>query len=138
MRTLFCFGFFVHDPKWFPLFRWLVRLDRANDHYIIFSESEAELYQAELGIAARRMHFVPLGDWRQMRSPVQFQPASEGDYYFAGGRSNRDYRPVIEAFRSLPVETRDRLLPHKPGGTAGNGSTAKCRCEVRRIHRRFR
>ena len=61
--------------------------------------------RAELGIAARRMHFVPLGDWRQMRSPVQFQPASEGDYYFAGGRSNRDYRPVIEAFRSLPVSS---------------------------------
>ena len=39
-ENLFCFGFFVHDPKWFPLFRWLVRLDRANDHYIIFSESE--------------------------------------------------------------------------------------------------
>ena len=103
-ENLFCFGFFVHDPKWFPLFRWLVRLDRANDHYIIFSESEVELYQAELGIAARRMHFVPLGDWRQMRSPVQLQPASEGEYYFAGGRSNRDYRPVIEAFRSLPVK----------------------------------
>jgi glycosyltransferase involved in cell wall biosynthesis len=103
-KRLFCFGFFLHDPRWFPIFRWLVRLDRANDHYIIFSESEADLYQAELGIAAERMHFVPLGDWRQMRSHMQFQPATGGEYYFAGGRSNRDYRPLVEAFRSIPAK----------------------------------
>ena len=102
--TLFCFGFFVHDPKWFPIFRCLVRLDRPIDHYIIFSESEAELYHAKFGIAAGHMHFVPLGDWRQMRSRVQLQPVTEGEYYFAGGRSNRDYRPLVEAFRTIPAK----------------------------------
>ena len=65
-ERLFCFGFLVHDPRWFRVVRWLVRLDRAHDHYIVFSESEAELYHCTFGIERERMHFVPLGDWRQI------------------------------------------------------------------------
>lgn len=66
---LFCFGFFLHNPRWFRIFRLLVRLDRANDHYIIFSQPTEDLYQEQLGIEAERMHFVPPGDWRQTRQP---------------------------------------------------------------------
>jgi hypothetical protein len=67
-ERLFCFGFRVHDPRWFRVVRWLVRLDRAHDHFVIFSESEADLYEAALGIQRERMHFVPLGDWKQIRA----------------------------------------------------------------------
>jgi hypothetical protein len=42
-QRLFCFGFFLHDPRWFRIFRWIVRLDRPNDHYVIFSRREVDL-----------------------------------------------------------------------------------------------
>jgi len=103
-RKLFCFGFFLHDQRWMGIFRWLAKLDRASDHYIIFSEPEAELYESELGIGRERLHFVPLGDWAEARQdPLVDHITEYGDYYFAGGRSNRDYLPLIEAFRSLPA-----------------------------------
>jgi glycosyltransferase involved in cell wall biosynthesis len=104
-QRLFCFGFFLHDPRWLPIFRWLVRLDRRNDHYVIFSESERDLYRSQLGIPPERMHFVPLGDWGQVRQPAP--PSNRGrrsDYYFAGGRSDRAYLPLVEAFRSIPAK----------------------------------
>jgi glycosyltransferase involved in cell wall biosynthesis len=101
-RKLFCFGFFLHEQRWLRLFRWLVKLDRANDHYVIFSEPEVKLYESELGITRERLHFVPLGDWGEGRQMPSLDRTTEtGDYYFAGGRSNRDYLPLIEAFRSL-------------------------------------
>ena len=42
-ERLFCFRFFLHDPRWFSLCRWLVWLDRSHDHYVIFSEAEKDL-----------------------------------------------------------------------------------------------
>jgi glycosyltransferase involved in cell wall biosynthesis len=101
-ERLFCFGFFLHNPRWFRIFRRLVQVDRTNDHYIVFSEPEMELYRRELGIDRERLHFVPLGDWRQTRwLSSRTHEASPGDYYFAGGRSNREYRALVGAFRSL-------------------------------------
>jgi glycosyltransferase involved in cell wall biosynthesis len=102
---LFCFGFFLHDPRWFPLCRLLVWLDRPHDHYVIFSEAEKDLYATQLGIARDRMHFVPLGDWAELRLRMR-KPSHEmkGDFYFAGGRSNRDYVPLVGAFRSIAAK----------------------------------
>lgn len=104
-ETSFCLGWHVRSPRWFPVFRALSRLDSAGDHYIVFSEWEIGLYQANLGIAAARMHFLPYGDW----SPPATEPAApeerpggEDPYYFAGGYSNRDYPALIAAFRTIP------------------------------------
>jgi glycosyltransferase involved in cell wall biosynthesis len=97
----FCLGWHVRSPRWFPVFRALSRLDTGGDHYIVFSEWEIGLYQANLGIAPERMHFLPYGDW----SPIPENAAQEpiGDYYFAGGYSNRDYPALIAAFRAIPA-----------------------------------
>ena len=98
----FCLGWHVRSPRWFSVFRALSRLDGDGDHYIVFSEFEIGLYEANLGIARERMHFLPYGDW----SPDNDAPASQaptGDYYFAGGYSNRDYPALIAAFRSIPA-----------------------------------
>jgi len=101
---LFCFGFFLHDPRWFRIFRWLVRLDRRNDHYVIFSRGEEELYRSQLGIPPERLHFVLLGDWGEFRQPaLESSGVAPGNYYFAGGRSNREYLALVEAFRSIPA-----------------------------------
>ena len=104
-ETSFCLGWHVRSPRWFPLFRALNWLDGAGDHYIVFSEWEIGLYHKNLGIDAARMHFLPYGDWAPPRGePEAGGPADAvvGEYYFAGGYSNRDYPALIAAFRSLP------------------------------------
>jgi glycosyltransferase involved in cell wall biosynthesis len=102
----FCLGWHVRSPRWFPVFRALSKLDTGSDHYIVFSEWEIGLYQANLGIARDRMHFLPYGDWSGSDEPAS--PAApnigEGGYYFAGGYSNRDYPALIAAFRHLPAQ----------------------------------
>jgi glycosyltransferase involved in cell wall biosynthesis len=99
-ETSFCLGWHVRSPRWFPVFRLLSRLDRDGDHYIVFSEFEIGLYETNLGIARERMHFLPYGDWSaENRETVPEAPS--GDYYFAGGYSNRDYPALIAAFRQI-------------------------------------
>ena len=100
--TSFCLGWHVRSPRWFPVFRTLSRLDGPGDHYIVFSEFEVGLYETNLGIARERMHFLPYGDWSPETSESAPE-ATEGDYYFAGGYSNRDYPALIAAFRDIPA-----------------------------------
>ncbi|HVH82321.1 MAG TPA: glycosyltransferase [Stellaceae bacterium] len=101
-ETSFCLGWHVRSPRWYPFFRALSRLDGDGDNYIVFSEFEIALYEAELGIAKQRMHFLPYGDWSG--TPEETAPPKvEGDYYFAGGYSNRDYLALIAAFRAIPA-----------------------------------
>jgi glycosyltransferase involved in cell wall biosynthesis len=103
-ERMFCFAFFIHGTRWFRVFRWLARLDRANDFYVIFSRSEVDLYARQLGIDRERLCFVPLGDWGARK--WQKEPATRpvrGDYYFAGGWSNRDYAALVKAFHSIPA-----------------------------------
>jgi glycosyltransferase involved in cell wall biosynthesis len=104
-ETSFCLGWHVRSPRWFPVFRALSKLDSRGDHYIVFSEWEIGLYQANLGISAERMHFLPYGDWSGSDDPVSCaaQNTGAGEYYFAGGYSNRDYPALIAAFRAIPA-----------------------------------
>jgi glycosyltransferase involved in cell wall biosynthesis len=107
-RKLFCFSFFVHSPVWLHVFRVLSRMDGASDHYIIFSQSEIELYAERLRIDRSRMHYLPYGDWsseweQEWLNAQAVDPPPPNDYYFAGGYSNRDYVALIEAFRRIPA-----------------------------------
>jgi glycosyltransferase involved in cell wall biosynthesis len=103
-RRLLCFGFFLHGRRWFPVFRWLARLDRRTDHYLVFSRADAELYKDRLRIDPERMHFIPLSElWGQGQEiNGELQPIV-GNYYFAGGWSNRDYPVLVGAFRTIPA-----------------------------------
>ncbi|HWD60147.1 MAG TPA: glycosyltransferase [Stellaceae bacterium] len=105
-ETSFCLGWHIRSPRWFPLFRALSRLDGDGDHYIVFSEFEIGLYEANLGIARKRMHFLPYGDWSAESAedaPETPHGTTTGDYYFAGGYSNRDYPALIAAWRDIPA-----------------------------------
>jgi hypothetical protein len=104
-RRLFCFAFLLHQPRWFPVFRIMARLDQKNDHYLVFSRFDIDLYAEGLGIERWRLHFLPLCElWAQGQQPNgrDVSPPS-GDYYFAGGWSNRDYSVLVETFRSIPA-----------------------------------
>jgi hypothetical protein len=69
-EKLFCFAFFVHAPAWFRVFRLPSRMDRPEDHYIIFSQSEIELYAERLWIGPGRMDYLPYGDWSREWEPA--------------------------------------------------------------------
>jgi glycosyltransferase involved in cell wall biosynthesis len=100
-KELFCFAFFVHAPAWFPVFRWLGRLDTERDHYLIFSRSEMKLYADRLGIDRKRMHYLPYGDWSRVSTASKSEKPELIDYYFSGGYCNRDYVSLIDAFRGI-------------------------------------
>ncbi len=103
-RRLLCFAFFVHSQRLFPFVRLLSRIDKANDHYVIFSRSELDLYAERLGIKHSRMHYLPYGEWGKIATlPWAISGENIGGYYFAGGYSNRDYRVLIETFRKIPA-----------------------------------
>jgi glycosyltransferase involved in cell wall biosynthesis len=104
-EKLFCSGFFVRSPRWFPLFRILSKMDTAKDHYLIFSRCELPLYAEHMGIDPARLHYIPCGDWHdwEMDQASTSNGASAEGYYFSGGYSNRDYPALIEVFRKLRV-----------------------------------
>jgi len=104
-RKLFCFASFVHDPKMYPFCRQLVRLDRGEDFYIVFSRAELALYQRHLGIDSKQMVYVPYGDWGEFTwRACETWTWPDGEYYIAGGSSNRDYTGLIAAFRSIAAK----------------------------------
>ena len=102
---LFCSGFYVRSPRWFPFFRILRRIDTPKDHYLIFSRSELQLYAEQMGMDPSHMHYIPCGDWHAPRMREE-APDSAGsqfpdNYYFSGGYSNRDYESLIRVFRGI-------------------------------------
>lgn len=103
---LLWFGFLVHSPFWSRLYRWIVKLDPVTTRFVVFTEQEIDLYAKRLGIQREKLLFIPHGDWPQpIDIPDAFTPDPDLDletpFYFAGGFTNRDYKPVIEAFRRL-------------------------------------
>lgn len=103
---LFCSGFYVRSPRWFPFFRLLQRIDSPKDHYLIFSRSELRLYTEQMGMDPSRLHYIPCGDWHA--APTENREAKDAtgsqfpsNYYFSGGYSNRDYPSLVRIFRNV-------------------------------------
>jgi glycosyltransferase involved in cell wall biosynthesis len=102
---MFYFAFFFHSPRWMCVQR-LFLFDSIRDHYVTFSEAEIPFYSQYFGIDQSRMHFLRYGDWSteaKASAPTRPECVPTEGYYFAGGYSNRDYLPLIEAFRMLPA-----------------------------------
>lgn len=103
---LLWFGFSVHSPFWARIYRQIARLDHGNTWFVVFTEQEVRDYSRSFGIDPSRLLFIAHGDWPQpIDVPSVFGPDPDLDlatpFYFAGGFTNRDYRPVIETFRTL-------------------------------------
>ena len=104
----YCIAFFLHSHFWIRVARLLLSLDSHTDHYIVFSTAELEFYQRTLGLDASRLHYMPYGHWSEnipasqdMKEECE-QLGELGEFYFAGGYTNRDYASLIECFRHLP------------------------------------
>ncbi len=103
---LLWFGFSVRSPFWARVYRWVASLDPDSTWFVVFTEKEVAEYAAKLDIPPSRLLFIAHGDWPQpIELPSVFSPDPKIDletpFYFTGGFTNRDYRPVIEAFREL-------------------------------------
>ncbi len=103
---LLWFGFSVHTHVWSNLYKLIAKLDTQTTWFVVFTEQEVEDYAKRLGIAPEKLLFIPHGDWPQpIDVPDVFSPDPDLDletpFYFAGGFTNRDYKPVIETFRKL-------------------------------------
>jgi glycosyltransferase involved in cell wall biosynthesis len=103
---LMWFGFSVRSPFWAKVYRWVAGLDPDNTSFVVFTEKEVTEYAANLGIPRSRLLFIAHGDWPQpIEPPAVFRPDPKIDletpFYFTGGFTNRNYRPVIETFREL-------------------------------------
>lgn len=102
-NRLYWFGLFLHSPRIFPLFRFLLRVfDVPQIRYIVFSQHEHSFYQKSLGIAEHKLISFRYGHWVELSA---IDPREE-DYYFSGGASDRDYAGLAEAMKMLPFNRR--------------------------------
>jgi glycosyltransferase involved in cell wall biosynthesis len=81
---------------------WL--MDGPRTHYCVLSSTEKELFPSTWGVDAERVFFTPWYFWLSVEEARL--PTPEQGFVFSGGDSLRDYRPLIEAAPTLPVEIR--------------------------------
>lgn len=93
-------GFFLHSRASINLYRTLrVFFESKHVVYILFSYFEESLYKNVFGKNTTTF-ILPYGIWNETISISMEEQA----YYFSGGYSNRDYLPLIEAFRGTTFE----------------------------------
>lgn len=102
-------GFFLHNTKFFPIFKRLFQLlFRRDDSLLVYSEFEKDLYSKAFDLDLSNIHFTPLvfEPRRDQKLYNQYTKKIDwntipADYYFSGGYSHRDYTSLIEAFKGL-------------------------------------
>ena len=82
--------------------RWLkvlrIRLAAGSVHrFVVWASHEAEDFARAFGLPARQLEYVPFHHTLQ---DYDYEVRDDG-YLFAGGNSDRDYRTLVEAVRSL-------------------------------------
>jgi len=73
-------------------------VSRGVNRIVAYSQRQAQLLKKTFGVPARKLAVLHYHTtlWRDE------YPVDEGDYIFAGGDTNRDYRMLIEAVGGLP------------------------------------
>lgn len=97
-ETICWYGMYVHSPKWVKLLGKIIRLISVSPstfRIVVFSKAEVNLYAQKWGIDSKGFIYIPYGDWNNSFSQKKVQ---EGEYFFSGGYSNRDYIPLIQIF----------------------------------------
>jgi glycosyltransferase involved in cell wall biosynthesis len=86
---------------WFKSFR-LRLAARAVHRFVVWASHEVEDYARAFGLLRQQLEYVPFHHTLQN---YDFEVRDDG-YLFAGGNSDRDYRTLIEAVRSIDVPVR--------------------------------
>jgi glycosyltransferase involved in cell wall biosynthesis len=71
------------------------------DSVIVYSTIEAEFFQERYGNDFTQFTFLPLGI-----ELSNHRPATDGNYIFSGGRSNRDYATLAKAAKGLDYDVK--------------------------------
>ena len=96
-KSIMWWGFFVHSTKVQKVLRLAFKiLYKENVKFILFSECEQVLYSKNLGLPKGSFISIPYGDWSN--NGIDTQREEKGDYYFAGGYSNRDYKALLRVW----------------------------------------
>ncbi len=94
-KKIVWWGFYLHSTPmmhFYKAFKYLVESKKTV--YVLFSEFEQNLYKNVFSKKVTIMS-LPYGSWNDSI----IEQNEQLDYYFAGGYSNRDYLPLIEAFK---------------------------------------
>jgi glycosyltransferase involved in cell wall biosynthesis len=98
-RRLVSMAAFVHAGPLRRVVNLLLRALRTRDmEFIAFSDAERRNLTDAVGVAPQRIHRVV---YRGNPLDAVAAPASDGDYVFTGGYSNRDYETFFAAVRGL-------------------------------------
>ena len=101
-NTFIWIGLLIHSERSFKIHKVLLKLTKIKDEkFTVSSKCEIDLYSKKLGIPKSCFIYIPLGDYIE-REFTQVETEVDGEYYFAGGYSNRNYAPLINVFRKLP------------------------------------
>jgi glycosyltransferase involved in cell wall biosynthesis len=90
-------------------------VDGPNITYCVHSTDEVSIFPRTWRVGADRVAFTP---WPYVLREEELAPATETGGVFAGGDSLRDYRPLVEAARGLPVEVT--IATRRTDGFAGS------------------
>lgn len=93
------FGFFVHSDKAFSFFKIVLKLLKVkNELMVLNSKADVDIYAERLKLDKANLTYMPVGNWKPVTFGIEDKQLKEGDYYFAGGYTNRDYKGLIEVF----------------------------------------
>ncbi|PWG78804.1 glycosyltransferase [Pararcticibacter amylolyticus] len=105
--TIIWAGFFLHNKKYFSIFKKIFTLLFTHkDKLIVYSEYERKLYSEELGLSPGALYYVPLvfnpgkSIYTDYTKRVEWEQLPE-KYYFSGGYSHRDYATLIKVFENI-------------------------------------
>ncbi len=104
-RKIFWWAFFIHSEKAQKLLKTVFRvLYLPNVQFIVFSKYEGQLYDRTFGLPSSAFVYIPYGDWKQAgteESTADAETRQAGEYYFAGGYTNRDYQLLLDCWESI-------------------------------------
>lgn len=103
--TLCWFGMFIHNPRILKAVGRLVKFFYPKNEslkIIVFSSGEIGIYSKAWKIDEGAFIYVPYGDWNN--ETKSFESKDEGDYFFSGGYSNRDYTSLIKIFEKTGMK----------------------------------
>ena len=96
-------GFLIQNTSLFNYYRRFIHaVPVSRQTLVLNADTDIPLYSRHLRLPLSSFTYLPVVDIQRVPTPPDFSSVEGDSYYFAGGYSNRDYAPLIEAFRNIP------------------------------------
>lgn len=96
-------GFLIQNKGLFNYYRRFIHtIPVSRQTFVLNANTDIPVYARKLRLPPSSFTYLPVVDIQEVAGSPDFSSAEADAYYFAGGYSNRDYQPLIEAFRSIP------------------------------------